>query len=212
MKSITLFQKKSLEKVRDLSFTKHFYLAGGTALALKYNHRFSEDFDFFLFPDKSFNLGKFFFTKVKELKKFADVKVEMLEEDTVILAVDGIKFSFFKYPYKLLRTPIFNESLKIFIASDEDIACMKVVAISQRGAKRDFYDLWFLMKKHNWTLNEIERFVQEKYESILEIFVILKALTFFKDAENQQIEDIDKHWNEIKDFFIKSVKSFVEAS
>ena len=95
MKSITLFQKRSLEKVRDLSFTKYFYLAGEIALALKYNHRFSEDFDFFLFPEKSFNLGEFFFIKVKELKKFADVKVEVLEEDTVILAVDGIKFSFF---------------------------------------------------------------------------------------------------------------------
>jgi len=211
MKILTTLQKETLKKVTSLNFTEHFYLAGGTALTLKYNHRFSEDFDFFLFPDKSFNLGEFFFPKLKELKKFADVKVEVLEKDTVILAVDGVKFSFFKYPYKLLKIPNFNESFKIFVASDEDIACMKVVAISQRGIKKDFYDLWFLMKRHNWTLKEIERFVQEKYEGILEMFAILKALTFFKDAETQQIKDIDKYWDEIKGFFIKSVKSFVEA-
>jgi len=39
----------------------------------------------------------------------------------------------------------------------------------------------------------------------LEIFAVLKALTFFKDAENQQIKDIDKHWDEIKDFLLKAL-------
>jgi len=74
MKSITLFQKESLKKVRDLSFTEYFYLAGGTALALKYNYRFSEDFDFFLFPEKSFNLGEFFSLKLKSLRNLLMLK------------------------------------------------------------------------------------------------------------------------------------------
>lgn len=33
-----------------------FYLAGGTALLIRYDHRPSEDFDFFLFPEREFKV------------------------------------------------------------------------------------------------------------------------------------------------------------
>lgn len=39
--------KHVFEKIKDISFLKDFYLAGGTALALEIGHRISIDLDFF---------------------------------------------------------------------------------------------------------------------------------------------------------------------
>lgn len=83
----------------------------------------------------------------------------------MIFSLDGIKVSLFEYPYPLIKE---TEKIKnALVASDEDIACMKVDAISKRGLKKDFFDLWTLIKIHKWSINYLFEMVQKKYRDII---------------------------------------------
>jgi len=204
--SLTDTQKKTLDLLIKSSATKGFYLAGGTALYLKYHHRISEDFDFFTYSDVDFS--------ILELQKKIEgipAKIEYLlsDEDTLIVLINDIKFSFFSYKYPLLKPTIRLADISIDIASDEDVACMKVVVIAQRGSKKDFYDLWFLMKRHNWSLKYVIELAKTKYPT-LSIGVILKSIIYFEDAEKESYEDIDKNWSEIKEFFVEEEKKMLK--
>jgi predicted nucleotidyltransferase component of viral defense system len=204
--SLTATQKRTLDLLIKSSATKGFYLAGGTALYLKYHHRISEDFDFFTYPDVDFSI-------VQLQKKIEGIpaKIEHLlsDEDTLIVLINDIRFSFFSYKYLLLKPTIRIADIPVDIASDEDIACMKVVAIAQRGSKKDFYDLWFLMKRHNWSLKHVIELAKTKYQN-LSIGVILKSIIYFKDAEKESYEDIDQNWSEIKEFFVGEEKRLLK--
>ena len=197
MKNLEKKLRGVLERLSESGIVDDFYLAGGTALYLRYHHRVSEDLDFFLDPEK-----KVSFEKIGErISKLG--KIEDFREDTLIGIVDGVRVSFFEYPYPLIK-PL--ESLDgIFIASDVDIACMKSVAIIQRGIKKDFYDLWYLMRIHKWKLRFLIDQCRKKYGEYFNQDVFLKALVFFEDAEKAVIPDIDKDWDKVKEFFRRIV-------
>ncbi|MFD0779543.1 hypothetical protein ACFQZF_14755 [Flavobacterium myungsuense] len=83
------------------------------------------------------------------------------------------------------------------MVSVKDISAMKLNAIAGRGSKKDFIDLYFLFQMH--TLSEMLSFYTNKYIDGSE-FMVLKSLTFFDDADNEEMpimfEDIN--WDEIK--------------
>ncbi len=108
-----------------------------------------------------------------------------------------------------MKNPIFSEELKIYLASDEDIIAMKSIAIIQRGEKKDFFDLYFLMKRNNINLEEVISLFKKKYHKHFNLSLLLKAHTYFKDADNQKIGEIENHWPLIKEYFISIVKSYV---
>jgi len=85
-----------------------------------------------------------------------------------------------KYSYPNIRKITEIEGIRML--NIEDIAAMKLSAITNRGAKKDFYDLYFLLQKY--TMNEIVSFYKEKYPN-QELFYTLKSLTYFEDAEVQ---------------------------
>ncbi len=200
---LTKEQKESLKEIVNTGITNDFYLAEGTALSIKHSHRNSEDFDFFT------NEYKKDFMKI--LSVITPDKVLTLDSETLIFIYQYVKFSFFKYKYKLLKSPVFHKGLKIFLASDCDIAAMKSIAIIQRGEKKDFFDLWYLMKKKNWKIADIINFSSEKYGNIFNPSVFIKAIVYFKDAERQDIKEIDSFWFEIKKFFRDSALSYMKS-
>jgi len=198
-------QRRVLEKIRRLEIFRDFYLAGGTCLLLRYNHRPSLDFDFFLFPDRDFSLVAY----EKTLRKaFSDAKLRFLYRDpqTLIFLLDDVKISLFEYPYPLLKEV--EEMEGLLLASDEDIACMKMSAISQRGLKKDFFDLWMLIKIHGWSIEELLAMLQKKYKEYNPL-IFLKSLVYFEDAEkNEDFTEVESEWAEIKSFFTAYVKSY----
>ena len=115
------------------------YLAGGTAVYFYLKHRLSVDLDFF--TESRFN-AELFLAKMKGCVD--EVAVESLEQDTLILFLspEKIKFSLFHYPYARLfptvATPI-GGGLSCTLASIQDLAAMKAVAINQRGSIKGFY-------------------------------------------------------------------------
>jgi len=201
----SVLNKKQAELLKKLSFLKEygFYLAGGTALALQIAHRTSLDFDFYT-PQK-FDPQKI---KKEFDKRFKNVKEIYLSEDTLILNVEGTIVSCFWFPYKLIRPC--QDFKEVSLASLEDIGAMKMIAISQRGKRRDFIDLYFLLKKFG--LRKIIEFVKKKYPNF-NIYVGLQGLLYFEDAEKDPEKERFRllkkvKWSEIKKFIIEEVKKF----
>ena len=60
---------------------------------------------------------------------------------------------------------------------------MKLSAITNRGVKKDFYDVYFLVQKHGFT--QLCGWYQQKFETN-NLFMLLKSLTYFDDAEQSQ--------------------------
>lgn len=177
-----------------------FYMAGGTALALQIGHRTSLDFDFY--TEKKFNPKKL---REKFDRNFKNVQEIYLSEETAEFEVDGVRMSFFRYPYRPIKQLIPIED--VYIVSKEDIAAMKILAVSQRGTRRDFIDIFFLMKEFG--LKSILEFTKEKYP-MFNIYVGLQGLVYFKDAEEDPAKGRFKllkevNWSKIKKYIAKEV-------
>ena len=121
-----------LAKLANKSFLQDFYLAGGTALALHLGHRWSEDLDFF-------SKNKFdSFGLISRLSQIGGFSVTGQEMNTVHGLMGNVKLSFLYYPYSQLED--FHAYKEIKIASIKDIALMKLIALVQRGTKKDSVD------------------------------------------------------------------------
>jgi len=94
------------------------------------------------------------------------------------------------------------------LLSAEDIAAMKMIAIIQRGARRDFVDIYFLIKKFG--IEKIFTFAQEKYKKLFNKYSALQALTYFIDADREKEEErtrpsVGPGWDEIKKELVQVV-------
>lgn len=170
------------------------YLAGGTACALQIGHRVSLDLDFF--TNHEFKTD-FVLDQLGELPGF---KLDQTEKWTILGRFPKVKFSYFYYRYPLIKQT--SQFSKINLASLEDIAAMKIDAISSRGTKRDFIDLYFLAKK--FSLQKMLKFYNKKYGKLSNnIAHIMRSLDYFADAELQKSPKMMKKvsWEEVKKFF-----------
>lgn len=183
---------------------KQFYLAGGTALSLQLGHRISEDLDFFTNQD-------FLVEDIKaSLEQLGSLRTDMTQGKTYLGMLNGVKISFFFYKYSLLFPPI--SFLNVHIADIRDIAAMKLDAIQSRGKKRDFIDLFALLKQ-GLPIDDIISCLEKKYSrSNYNIQHLLKSLTYFTDAEKDDIPElfIDSSWPEIKKYIEKEVKLYLK--
>lgn len=169
-------QKTLWEKLIGVSWLEQFYLAGGTALALHFGHRKSVDFDFF-----SKNTFKNDII-IEKLEKLGKVQIDNNSNDTLLASVNDVKFLFFLYRHPTLIEPYKYKSLQI--ASIDDIAVMKLIAISQRGTKKDFVDLWMILEQ-GYNLTLLFELMDRKFEGTkYNKAHIIKSLTFFEDAES----------------------------
>ena len=202
---LSILNKQQAVLLKKLKFLEKysFYLAGGTALSLQIGHRTSLDFDFY--TKESFDS-----LKLQRLfeKKFKEVVLLQKAEETLIVKINEVAVSFFQYPYPLI-SPLFEYRGFPPLASKEDIAAMKIIAISDRGGRRDFIDIYFLLKE--FSLEQIINFTKKKYPNF-NIYVGLRGLAYFGDAEKPQKRKLylfhNVSWNGIKKFLISEVKKY----
>ena len=190
-----------LEKIAPIAAP--FYLAGGTALALELGHRISVDLDFF--SQNAFSVSSL----ILKLNALGDLRIEAQSEDSFNGSLDGVKISFFYYPYPLLFET--KKYAGVFLADERDIGAMKVQAISDRGSKKDFVDLFVLLKIY--PLKELLDFFHKKYEKFnYNQLHILKSLSYFYDADTN-LEPVYIHpisWTEVKKFIRKVVDEYIK--
>lgn len=176
-----------------------FYLVGGTALALQLGHRMSIDIDLF-------TLEPFDKSKLLDLLNahFTDVTIESEGDTMLVTNINQIKVDFVKMSYPILFTPMTIDGVRML--DIRDIATMKIKAIAQRGSKKDFFDLFFLLNQLQ--LQEMLEWFSAKFKQ-QEIFHIIKSLTYFDDAEsyaNPLVFDQTITWERVKQLILKTVK------
>ncbi len=183
-----------------------WYLAGGTALALQAHHRRSLDLDFFL-RKKQFDNDDF-------LKQFSGVKtwhVRVNRKSTIYGELFRAKISFIAYPFFVpAQKPVWYGHVRIL--SPLDIAVMKIIAVSQRGRKRDFFDLYWCAQ-HVEPLEDSIRRLTAQYPSVAHDYHhILKSLVYFDDAESDPEPTIyfAASWKTVKRFFTKEIPVIAE--
>lgn len=147
-------------------------LVGGTSLALQLGHRISVDLDFFGNLDfEPFEIENI----LNEFGKTHPLKISKLIK---IYNCNSIKLDFVQYNYPWLEDPIVWDNIKL--AGLKDIAAMKIGAITGRGSKKDFIDLYELLK--HFSLKQMLEFYKEKYNDG-SVYLALKSLIYFDDAE-----------------------------
>lgn len=194
--------KKALDLLSKLDWIRKngWYLAGGTALTLQLDHRTSVDLDFFT-QHKDFDAG--FISTVLFPYKWL---ITRTDKGTLYGELEGTKISFIAYPYFVPKQPFITYG-EIDILDAEDIAVMKIIAISQRGRKRDFFDLYWYITQREPLLNIIER-VDTQYPNLKHNYHhIIKSLMFFGEAEEDPEPQIffDATWEEVKKYLLTIV-------
>ena len=179
-----------------------WYLAGGTALALQAGNRKSVDLDFFT--------AKKDFDKSELLSNFLGNdrwKVTLNRKNTIYGELFGAKISFIAYPFFIPKQK-FTQYGAIKILQPLDIAVMKIIAISQRGRKRDFFDLYWCAKNIE-PLEKLIKRLKIQYPSVAHDYHhILKSLVYFNDAESDPSPEIffKTEWKGVKKFFREEIK------
>jgi len=191
--------KQALESFSEMPLfnTGGWYLAGGTALALQIGHRKSVDLDFFT-SEKEFDELKLERTLINTDKWDTSSK----DSGTIYGEYLHAKVSFIAYPF-FTSSGKYAHFGTIKILTPEDIAVMKIIAISQRCRKRDFVDLYWYVKNRE-PLEEILQRVQKHYpRKNLNMTHFLKSLNFFAEAESDPMPTLlfDATWEEIKKYF-----------
>lgn len=183
----------------------NWYLAGGTALALFANHRQSLDLDFFT-SEKSFSVEKLL-RNLENLEWVSDIT----EPGTIYGKLCTAKVSFIAYPFFVPKEkPRWYGAVRVL--SPRDIAVMKIIAISQRGKKRDFIDLFWYVH-HCEQLAEVLKRLPEQYPTVAHDYHhILKSLIFFEDAEADPMPKLffSADWKTIKAYFRREIPILVK--
>lgn len=194
----------------DLGWTREagFYLAGGTALAIQIGHRTSVDFDFY--TQHHFQSGSLARLVYRALDDRWEIEITRDLDDTFDLTTKpDIHLSCFYYEYPLLCPA--RVIMGVSVASLQDIAAMKILAISQRGRHRDFVDLYYLLG--HFTVEEMIRPCLEKYPMYDPTF-FLRSVLYFEDAEKDKdigrikLFDRSLTWKKIKQTITEKVREY----
>ena len=200
--------KKALMFLSEEKWLKEqsWYLAGGTALALQAGNRKSLDLDFFT-QEKNFDEKKL----TERFIENNNWQTEVEDRNTVYGELFKAKVSFIAYPFFIPKQePSWHGSIRVL--NPIDIGVMKITAISQRGRKRDFFDLYWCAKNIEPLENIIKR-LKIQYPSVAHDYHhILKSLVYFEDAESDPEPEIyfDANWKKVKIFFTKEIPIIAE--
>lgn len=197
-----LNQAKALERLAPVTLAQGFYLAGGTALALRFGHRQSLDLDWFT--------ASTFGNAMKLVERIRasgiDLEATTLDEGTVHGSLMSVPTTFLDYPYRRIA-PLGRAREGYRLASLDDLATMKLSAIVDRGAKKDFIDVYALVREHK-PLHELIRLYLRRFR-LSDPGHVLTAMSYFADAEAMPLPVMrwNVTWTEVKAYLQQSVRA-----
>lgn len=195
--AITSEMRELLRFIGQQSFARRFYLAGGTALALRLGHRRSVDLDFFSETDQVTRASR-----QEILHALGPLAPQALEDvdGNLLLQVSGLHVGFFSYGYPLLDPTDSVEG--IAVASLVDVGLMKLDALITRGSRKDFYDVYVIVQQI--PLAELLALAQSKYPYVRDFeLMAVESLVLFDNADRDVQPDllIDLPWEQVRQFF-----------
>ena len=162
-------------------YSKNYYLAGGTAIALHLGHRVSFDFD--LFTESKVNLVSL---KKQVLDSGFTSTVIVQKTDQIHFTINSVKFTFFQFPFSIEATQYHQKYFRI--PELLTLAAMKAFALGGRGKWKDYVDLYFMLKMH-FTITEISNKAKELFTDAFNPILFIKQLCYYEDISfEEQIE------------------------
>lgn len=201
----------------DSEITRWFYLTGGTALSEFYlHHRLSDDIDLFSYSQVNDKYLDGFFKNIKLPMKISEIKKDhimglyvykLIFADNSSLKIDFNEFEFLQI--ETGNTKFGN----LIIDSYFDIAVNKLYTVIGRFQTRDFIDLYFILQKKEFTLQDLIIRTQDKYSATIDTLYLANQFLRSIDlppAIPKMLIPFD--FEEMKKFFIKKAKELGEKS
>jgi len=193
----------TLRELMTIDEISQFYLVGGTALALLYGHRNSVDID--LFTSRDFDS-----TFIHEilLNKFENIRITGDRKIMLFAYINDIKVDFVNNKTTLLYPVVEMDGIRF--ADIKDIAALKLKAIFQRGSKKDFTDLYVLLK--HYKIEELLNFFSTVFPGI-DVGQLLLSMQYFGDAEETLMPElhIKTDWANIKKEVAQKVIRYIKS-
>lgn len=195
-----------LINLQQKEYLNRFYLAGGTALALRLGHRKSVDID--LFSNFSFDAGDL----LEKLSADFNFELFFSAVNTIKGNINEIQVDILAHRYPLICEPYSEEGISVL--SIEDIIAMKLNAIATSGQRvKDFIDLYFFLDIYS--IGEMVSFYKKKYTQYNEV-IVLKSITWFDDIIESdwpvilkkpglKWEDVKSKINEATELYLKQL-------
>ena len=123
--------------------------------------------------------------------------------------IDDIKVDCVTYDmYPWICNLVEEDGLRL--ADVTDIAAMKINAITNRGTRKDFIDLYFLLQQFHFA--DLMQFYQRKYPDANPALA-LRSMVYFVDAEVQPLPKmlVPFDWEECKQEIANAVRKFVTS-
>ena len=207
--TVTPLLKSGLKLLMAEPLFSPFRLVGGTSLSLQRGHRISIDID--LFTDAEYGTINFSEIDTYLREKFPYVSPESLPEQIafgISYIVGNSSHDSFKLDFYYTDPFVWNivDAEGIRMATQEEIAAMKIDVVQRGGRKKDFWDLHEL--SDSFTINEMIAFHKQRHPYSHDEKTIKKNLIDFSAAD----EDFDpqclkgKHWELIKLDFLEMLK------
>lgn len=198
---ITDRQRAALARVSGV-LPASAYLAGGVAVALRCGHRSSVDLDLFT-PEDPIE------TSLPALERLEGVTITLRKPRTLYLEIEGVPVSLLAYDYPHLAPPERIEGLPVPLASVPDLVTMKLSAIADRGARRDFWDLHELFELDAISLEAALELQSRRYPRY-DIGHVVRALVYFADGETSPLLEglSEERWDAIKTDFRTWVRAY----
>ncbi len=177
--ALTPETQRAFQKITRLPFIDHFYLAGGSGLALHLGHRFSVDLDLFS-PDPD-AVGADTRSILRETLDDPSLSITHDKDATFVATWQGVGVSFFRLNlYPLVQTPV--EVKGVPLATLEEIGAMKLAAIIDRGIRKDLVDLYYILRRV--PIERLFEVAAAKYARVRTFAIsATRALAYFDDAE-----------------------------
>jgi hypothetical protein len=195
--------RELLIEIGQEPFSRRFYLAGGKALALRLGHRISVDLDFFSETDELLDDSRA--EIVAALRKRRVVRVLEDVVGNLLLEIEGYHVGFFGYGYPLLEPP--DEVAGVRVGSLADVGLMKLDAIADRGARKDFYDAYFISRQLPLDRLLDQSSIKYPYTRGFGMMVLEGMVDFDRADQDAPVETIPSvAWETIKDFFVQELR------
>ena len=179
-----------------------FRLGGGTALALQLGHRISVDADYI--SESTIDKTEFAQIIAKEINGVADLHTG---EIGIFLKAAGIKLDFLSWNIPFIRPVVIQDGLRLL--NVEEIAAMKLFAITQRGEKKDYFDIAVLLQ--HYSLTQLVAFYKERHPAN-DTSVVISFLVSFSDIDFQPEPQklIELNWIQAKEILQTAVTNYLK--
>lgn len=179
-------------------FLANNFLVGGTGLALQMGHRLSVDLD--LFTHKPFDAEQL----LASLQEKYTVQPLTVTNTIFIVVLEGVKVDcvYFKYPFAFPL--VITDGIRM--ADIRDVAPMKLDAVTKRGSKKDFFDMYYLFEQ--FSPQQVLQWYEQMFKHSTS-FHVIRSLTYFEDAEQTEMPVVfDKKvtWAKVKERLIQIVR------